>query len=122
MNQTFLPNLIQPMRDIGEDSNLILEVQIIIRNVLAERILGTRHDQDVHAVMFTTVQHGHDVGQVGGSPDHELTLSTWFDRDELGHRALDAVPPRLSHRSIPTSIELVANFPRMLLKLHRHHG
>ena len=62
MNQTFLPNLIQPMRDIGEDGNLLLEAQHIIRNVLAERILGTRHDQDVHAVMLATVQHWHDVG------------------------------------------------------------
>ena len=61
MNQICLFNLIQPVRDIGEDGNLLLETQDIICNVLAERILGTRHDQDVLAVMLTTVQHGHDV-------------------------------------------------------------
>ena len=62
MNQICVLNLFQPVCNIREDGYLLLEAQDIIRNVLAERILGARHDQDVHAVMLTTVQHGHDVG------------------------------------------------------------
>ena len=36
MNQACLSNLIQPVSNIGEDGNLLLEAQIIVRNVLAE--------------------------------------------------------------------------------------